>query len=263
VLCVPQMLLFPDPQPLVERLGKQFFRDAPECPGVYLMRDASDAVLYVGKAKNLKNRLASYRVANPERTPRRHLRLLRVAERIELRRCADEAEAIATEAGLLRMLRPRFNRAGTWPGVPRFVAWRTNEAGLDLAVLEAKEEDWSAHRTSRTNAILLRACLVRLVWCALYPQRGVSGMPAGWFDGCYGQKLTIPQNQNWSIGLKELSVLLNGLFKGQIGEFTLWVHERTSMLSHPFEIRVIKEALQTVTDYAQAYSTRPISNAWT
>ena len=38
-----QQLLFPDPRPLVERLGRDFFRRLPECPGVYLMRDESDA----------------------------------------------------------------------------------------------------------------------------------------------------------------------------------------------------------------------------
>jgi len=54
-----QMLLFADPQPLVERLGPDFFRRAPERPGVYLMRDAAATVLYVGKAKNLRRRLAS------------------------------------------------------------------------------------------------------------------------------------------------------------------------------------------------------------
>ena len=45
-----QILLFPDPRPLVERLGPHFFRQAPDGPGVYLMRDAANEVLYVGKA---------------------------------------------------------------------------------------------------------------------------------------------------------------------------------------------------------------------
>src|ERR1041385_6985688 len=116
-----QMLLFPDPRPLVDRLGPQFFRDAPQCPGVYLMRDATDSVLYVGKAKNLRRRLGSYRVANPDRMPRRHLRLLRAVTRIELRPCPDEASALRCEAELLRDLKPRFNRAGTWFGPPRFL----------------------------------------------------------------------------------------------------------------------------------------------
>jgi excinuclease UvrABC nuclease subunit len=45
------------------------------------MRNGTGAVLYVGKAKNLRQRLGSYRVANPERVPRRHLRLMRESHR--------------------------------------------------------------------------------------------------------------------------------------------------------------------------------------
>ena len=61
----------------MERLGLAFFRQAPEKPGVYLMCDGANTVLYVGKAKNLRKRLASYRVANPDRLPCRHLRCAR------------------------------------------------------------------------------------------------------------------------------------------------------------------------------------------
>src|SRR5215471_15380050 len=111
-----QMLLFPDPRPLVERLGAEFFRSAPTSPGVYLMRDAVDTVLYVGKAKNLRKRLGSYRVANPDRMKRRHLRLLWVVARIDLLICDTEESALARESELLKSFRPRFNRAGTWPG---------------------------------------------------------------------------------------------------------------------------------------------------
>jgi hypothetical protein len=79
-----QILLLPDPRPLVERLAQDIFRQLPERPGVYLMRDAVEVVLYVGKAKSLRHRLNSYRVANPDRMGRRHLRLLRQVARIEL-----------------------------------------------------------------------------------------------------------------------------------------------------------------------------------
>src|SRR5258708_1497560 len=107
-----QMVLFPDPRPLVERLGSEFFRQAPDRPGGYLMQDADDCVLYVGKARNLRKRLASYRVANPDRMKRRHLRLVRAVVRIQLLECADESGALAKESELLRALQPRFNRAG-------------------------------------------------------------------------------------------------------------------------------------------------------
>ena len=79
----PTQLRFrPDPQPVVDRLGKAFFRELPEVPGVYLMSGAGDAVRYVGKARDLRHRLASYRVADRDRLPRRLLRLLHQVERI-------------------------------------------------------------------------------------------------------------------------------------------------------------------------------------
>src|SRR5690348_8709656 len=115
-----QLLLFPDPKPLVEHLGPDFFRGAPDKPGVYLMRDKEDKVVYVGKAKNLRKRLGNYRVANPDRMARRHLRLLRAVHRIELQECPDESAALLRESVLLRTLKPKYNRAGTWVGVPQF-----------------------------------------------------------------------------------------------------------------------------------------------
>lgn len=73
-------------------------------------------VLYVGRAKNLRKRLASYRVANAERMSRRLLRLLHCVRRIEYDVCATEAVAREREAMLICVLAPRFNRAGkVWP----------------------------------------------------------------------------------------------------------------------------------------------------
>ena len=110
-----QLLLIPDPRPLDERLGENFFRQAPEQAGVYVMRDAAENILYIGKAKNLRQRLQNYRVANPDRMPRRHLRMVRQVARIEFQFCASEIAALKQEAKLLRTLKPRFNRAGVSP----------------------------------------------------------------------------------------------------------------------------------------------------
>jgi excinuclease ABC subunit C len=111
-----QLWLFPPARPLAERFGEDFFRRLPPRPGVYLMCGAPEGVLYVGKAKNLRRRLSSYRVANPERLPRRIIRLLQRVTRIEYDECADEAAARWREEMLICVLSPRFNRAGkVWP----------------------------------------------------------------------------------------------------------------------------------------------------
>ena len=247
------MLLFPDPKPLVERLGQAFFRQAPECPGVYLMRDGADKVLYVGKAKNLRKRLCSYRVANPERMPRRHLRMLRAVERIDFERCADERSALARESELLRLLRPRFNRAGTWPGSPRFLAWRITDEALDLAVLPTAESDWRSCGPLGYSAVVLRLILVRLLWCALHPERGLAGMPQGWFAGRCGQVIRIPAHQKPLADLHDAVEQLNRLFTGSAGEFKDWICERTEKQIHRFEVTVRESDLEALAELTSKF----------
>ena len=121
-ICLPdrmatgQLWLFPPLRPLVERLGKDFFRQLPSRFGVYLMCAAEAGVLYVGRAKNLRRRLVSYCVANLERLSRRVIRLLHRVTRIEYDECMNELAAQQREEMLICVLAPRFNRAGkVWP----------------------------------------------------------------------------------------------------------------------------------------------------
>jgi hypothetical protein len=187
-----QPRLFPDPQPLVDRLGRAFFLGLPARPGVYFMRGREEAVLYVGKAKSLRHRLGSYRVANPERMPRRILRLLHRVESIVWEECADEAAALAREAALLLELRPRFNRAGVWHPPEKHVAWRPFGQGIELAVLPSATEGWSSLGAFRSRPRRLMQALARLAWCRMQPERGVLGLPFGWWRGRDEDKLRLP-----------------------------------------------------------------------
>jgi predicted GIY-YIG superfamily endonuclease len=245
-----QMLLFPDPRPLVERLGAEFFRRLPETPGVYLMRDCAETVLYVGKAKNLRKRLASYRVANPDRMRRRHLRLLRAVDRIELQPCADEAAALARESALLRTLRPKFNRAGTWPGTPRFLAWRITEDSLELAVAPKADADWATFGPMGITAFHLSAALARLIWCAAHPERGAAGLPEGWFAGRQPERSIIPCPNSARHQLKAAEGCLQSLFSGRQQAFCEWILASTAAWNHPFDLAVRDADLQILNDFA-------------
>jgi hypothetical protein len=256
-----QMLLFPDPRPLVERLGPEFFRSAPQSAGVYLMRDRAGTVLYVGKAKNLRKRLGSYRVANPDRMARRHLKLLRAVERIELRPCPDELAALATESALLRTLRPRFNRAGTWPGIRRFLAWRVTWNGFELAVMQAVQSDWLYVGPLGAGAIALRATLARLLWCGLYPEAGLTGLPEGWFSGRHREICTIPRQHCCPAIFDDAREHMGHLFAGRAEQFAEWIRSCTSSWTHPFDLAVREAELEGLAEFAARIALRAEESA--
>jgi excinuclease ABC subunit C len=82
-------------------------RLAPSSSGVYRMLNAAGDVLYVGKAKSVRKRLASY--ARPTGQPVRIERMIAATAAVEIVSTATETEALLLEANLIKQLRPRFN----------------------------------------------------------------------------------------------------------------------------------------------------------
>src|ERR1700738_4904188 len=83
-------------------------RHAPTSPGVYRMLNAANDVLYVGKAKNVRKRLASYaRITAVQ--PARIMRMIAATATVEIISTSTETEALLLEANLIKQLRPRFN----------------------------------------------------------------------------------------------------------------------------------------------------------
>ena len=79
-----------------------------EGPGVYLWKDAGGDVLYVGKAKRLKQRVRSYFATDFDASPKNRL-LQRLIADIETIVVASEAQSLILENNLIKEYRPRFN----------------------------------------------------------------------------------------------------------------------------------------------------------
>jgi DNA polymerase-3 subunit epsilon len=89
-------------------LNPAWKREFPTKPGVYLMRDANNQVIYVGKAKNLKNRLNSY-YSHPLGYTRKMDGLLQNVKEIEPIILGSELEALLVESRLIKELQPAYN----------------------------------------------------------------------------------------------------------------------------------------------------------
>lgn len=79
----------------------------PTCPGVYIMHDKSDKIIYVGKAINLKRRVTSYfRKTNKTQ---RILNMVSLIDHFEYIICSNEAEALVLECNLIKKNMPKYN----------------------------------------------------------------------------------------------------------------------------------------------------------
>ncbi|MGZ5474435.1 MAG: excinuclease ABC subunit UvrC [Thermoanaerobaculia bacterium] len=92
----------------LERL-KARLKEIPERPGVYLHKNASGEVIYVGKARNLRNRVNSYVVGKGSRSHPLTNALLGEIEGIDFVTTNNELEAILLENNLIKAHQPRYN----------------------------------------------------------------------------------------------------------------------------------------------------------
>jgi hypothetical protein len=103
--------LFPAPRTLEDNLGRDLFDGMPQRPGIYRFYDGAGSLLYVGKASNLRKRLATYRRARAGRVPRKTGELVSRIRRIETEVHDTASEALIAENRWIRAGRPPYNHA--------------------------------------------------------------------------------------------------------------------------------------------------------
>jgi excinuclease ABC subunit C len=97
-----------------QKFGEAWLATVPQAPGVYRYLDAAGAVIYVGKAKNLRRRLSNYRNATGKKVHRKLRRLVKAAHSLNYEVCGSERAALLREGELIRLLKPAFNIDGAF-----------------------------------------------------------------------------------------------------------------------------------------------------
>ncbi len=87
--------------------NKELIKDIPKEPGVYIIRSYENEILYIGKAKNLKNRIKTY--LSPEKLDIFKSHMIKEAKSLEFIVVSSEFEALLLESNLIKEHRPPYN----------------------------------------------------------------------------------------------------------------------------------------------------------
>lgn len=129
-----QQRLFENYNPIEKRVGQVFFDELPADSGIYKMYGKKGDLLFVGKAKNLRNRLFTYRRAKMGSISRKTVWLIRMMHDIDIEICKTEKEALLLENKLIRKHQPTFNYAKKQPETYYFIAFQQQENKLEFSL---------------------------------------------------------------------------------------------------------------------------------
>ena len=170
----------------------------PKLPGVYRMLNEKGDILYVGKAKNLPNRLKSY-VAEKNHIIRTE-RMLSQTRKLEITTTSNESEALLLEANLIKKYKPKFNillrddksfpfifigNKNLWPQIKRHRGKKTKEGFYFGPFASAGSANWTIKMIQKI--FHLRVCddtvfKNRQRPCILYQIKRCSGPCVGYIE---------------------------------------------------------------------------------
>jgi GIY-YIG catalytic domain len=130
-------------RPFDRKFGADFLDGVPAAPGVYRFHDAAGTLFYVGRAANLRRRLAQYRLTGRRKKERKRRALVKAAARITWEVCESPLAAALAEIRLIQSLRPPQNVASAFPFLYPYVGLAT-EGGETYFCLTTRPEAFPA-----------------------------------------------------------------------------------------------------------------------
>jgi predicted GIY-YIG superfamily endonuclease len=221
-----QLWLLQFTNPLVTRFGKEFFASIPKSPGIYKMRNERGDIIYVGKAKSLRDRLRSYTHASAENSSRKVLRLVHSVRQIEWEELASERAALLRENQLLRTLRPFFNVVNTSPHTYLFAHLDLDEKGIRIHLAMKPDPAYpEVYGAFKGLGLCYRAhkALLRLLWLSFNECRNGFELPGALTGHRKLAHYRLPLPESLAAGerlklFRSLKRLFNGTSNRLLGE---------------------------------------------
>ena len=121
------------------KFGAEFLESIPGFPGVYLVYNLKDELIYVGKAKNLKRRLSQYRNTVRRKKHRRMRGIVKEAARIEIQCAETHLDACLTETKLIQKHRPHWNIVGAYSFLYPLIGIRSANGNIEFCMTTTPE----------------------------------------------------------------------------------------------------------------------------
>ncbi len=180
-------------KPFAVRSSLELLASAPDEPGVYRFLDTHGEVIYVGKAKRLKRRLAAYRsvpLASRRKRHRRMKTILRAAATCTWEIAASHVDACILELRLIQSLKPRLNVSASFSSSYPFIGMRATPERLYFALSSRPQQldgydVFGAFRSREVTATAFYALLALLKFVG-HKEKSRSGahgfrqIPARW-----------------------------------------------------------------------------------
>lgn len=113
----------------------------PSLPGVYMMKDSLDSIIYVGKSKNLKSRIGSYFQNSKSHSPK-VVKLVKNIKDFEYKLTDTEFEAFMLECKLIKEIKPIYNKLMKSPKSYSYIKIKISEQCPDIEISnEANKDD--------------------------------------------------------------------------------------------------------------------------
>lgn len=201
---------------------KEKVKKLPSSPGVYLMKDSLNTIIYVGKSKNLKNRVGSYFQNSKSHSPK-VVKLVKNLKDFEYILTDTEFEAFMLECKLIKELKPVYNRLMKSPKSYSYIKVKIDEKNPDIAISnEANAEDGNLYfgPYTSTNTVARALQGIKEFYKILCNNNGgkASSCLTYSLNLCIGMCLYDTAKEQYSVILDKILKLLNGTDKSIIAE---------------------------------------------